>query len=93
MKLLNTLANRKPVDTPKTPRPAGSLMASMGGFKAEQPAATPPTPPMPSTETPLPSIPSRVPPQWDRYVTAEKMKDSYLNGWNPNPLLVRLMGK
>ena len=42
---------------------------------------------------PAPNAPSRVPPAWDRYVTGLNMQKAYANNWNPNPMLVRLMGE
>lgn len=30
-------------------------------------------------------------PAWDRWNTAEQMKDGYANNWQPNPMLIRLM--
>lgn len=43
-----------------------------------------------SAPAPLPNTHSTIPSQMDRFVTAEKMKQAYQNGWNPNPFLVRI---
>ena len=38
-----------------------------------------------------PNIETNVPPRWKRWDTANKMIDGYQNGWNPNPVLLRLL--
>lgn len=38
-----------------------------------------------------PSNPARVPPQWKRWETAQHMTQGYQNGWNPNPMLIRIL--
>jgi hypothetical protein len=40
----------------------------------------------------IPSSPAKTPPQMDRFITAEKMKAGYANGWQPNPIITRLLG-
>lgn len=50
-------------------------------MERQQPAAQPITTPTQAAHTP---------PAWQRFATAQKMMDSYRNGWNPNPLLTRI---
>ena len=38
-----------------------------------------------------PNDSASVPPKWKRWDTANKMIDGYQNGWNPNPILIRLL--
>ncbi len=38
----------------------------------------------------MPNSSTKVPPQWQRYVTAQKMQHAYANGWQPNPMLIRV---
>lgn len=42
---------------------------------------------------PVPSKPARVPPALDRYKTALRMQRAYANGWEPNPILIRIFGE
>lgn len=42
-------------------------------------------------ELPFPNIPNRVPPRIERWQTGQKMIDGYANGWQPNPILTRLL--
>ena len=37
-----------------------------------------------------PSPKTRVPPDWQRWATAQKMIKGYQNNWNPNPIGTRL---
>ena len=41
--------------------------------------------------TGVPNDSAKVPPRWERFETAEKMKNGYRNGWNPNPMLIRIL--
>ena len=38
----------------------------------------------------MPNTATKVPPAWQRYVTAQKMQRAYANGWEPNPMLIRV---
>lgn len=40
----------------------------------------------------MPNPSTKVPPAWDRYQTAQQMMEGYRNGWQPNPLLTRILG-
>lgn len=40
----------------------------------------------------LPSKPQRLPPQWERWLVGEMMKHAYANNWQPNPILLRVLG-
>ena len=41
--------------------------------------------------TGMPNNYAKVPPRWERFETAEKMKQGYRDGWNPNPMLIRIL--
>lgn len=38
----------------------------------------------------MPNSSTKVPPQWQRYVTAQKMQKAYASNWTPNPILIRV---
>ena len=38
-----------------------------------------------------PTDAAKVPPRWDRFQTAQKMSQAYRDGWQPNPLLIRVL--
>ena len=40
----------------------------------------------------LPNESARVPPRWQRFETGQRMQDAYRNNWQPNPMIVRLLG-
>ncbi len=50
---------------------------------------------VPTAPTGLPAPPpapaSHVKPAEDRYRTGMKMQHAYANGWNPNPMLIRVL--
>ena len=39
----------------------------------------------------LPNDSAKVPPRVQRFETGQKMIDGYQNGWDPNPLLIRVL--
>ena len=41
--------------------------------------------------TPIPSVSSKLPPAWQRHLTALRMQDAYKNAWSPNPTLIRIL--
>lgn len=54
---------------------------------AQQPALPAPT----GLPAPTPNPKSNLPPAWKRYATGLKMQHAYANGWNPNPMLLRIL--
>jgi len=42
---------------------------------------------------PPPTMPNSVPPRWDRWNMAQNMISGYQNQWNPNPVLMQLLGR
>ena len=67
----------------------GGFMNSNPGNIGQPNNAVLPSSPMPPV-TP-PTVPSRVPPQWQRFATAQSMQNGYRNGWQPNPMLTRVI--
>jgi hypothetical protein len=69
--------------------PVGDQPGMMGGMagamgnKIVQGAAGP---------TATPSAPNHLPPAWQRFATAQKMQNAYKNNWQPNPVLMGMMG-
>ena len=62
----------------------GSMAGAIGGMgKMIQGAAGP---------TSTPSAPSHLPTAWQRFATAQKMQNAYKNNWQPNPVLMGMMG-
>ena len=48
---------------------------------------------LPSSGLPVvpPSTPSKVPPETQRFMNAQKIQDAYRGGWAPNPVLLRAL--
>lgn len=38
-----------------------------------------------------PNEPSKTPPAWQRYLTSLHMQHAFANGWQPNPMIIRLL--
>ena len=45
-----------------------------------------------SRATALPTKPQNMPPQWERFMMGEMMKHAYANNWQPNPIVMRVLG-
>lgn len=61
-------------------------------LRNQETAPTVPTAPT-GLPAPTPSAqPAKVPPAWKRYATALKMQQGYANGWEPHPIITRLLG-
>lgn len=71
-------------------RQMGQAPATAQGF------APAPSPKFPFTDregampSPPPNVNTKTPPAWQRWATAEKMKDAYANNWTPNPMAIRM---
>ena len=50
-------------------------------------------PPIADPTAAMPNAPTKVLPAWQRYITGQKMQQAYANGWEPNPMLIRVLGK
>lgn len=81
------------------PPPSGDIpqTSSQGGFMGQFggslfPGTVPPSgqtaspPQLPVTP---PNVPSKIPPQGQRFENAQAIQDAYRGGWNPNPVLLR----
>lgn len=45
-----------------------------------------------SRATAMPTKPQSLPPQWERWLVGEMMKHAYANNWQPNPIILRVLG-
>ena len=87
--LRNVLSDRA-FATPKWSSPAetGTYQGSSGlDYSNQETWPKAPT----GLPAPAPNSPSRVPPAWQRYRTGLRMQDAYANGWNPNPIMLRIL--
>ena len=77
----------------------GQAVSGAGGMKMG-PKTGMSVPSWPGTPSPMgpgdipigiPNESARVPPREQRFETGQKMIDGYQNGWNPNPMLIRIL--
>ncbi len=88
-----------PFQTPDTDLRSTMIQRAVQGPNPQPPKAAPqaaanptehPTAPT-GLPAPTPAEPSRTHPAWQRYLTSLHMQHAFANGWQPNPMIIRLL--